>query len=217
MTGKKEFICEVCGNKYLKQTCKTRPTSRFCSNECKNKRVGSWVGKGTRLKFQWETATEEEKFKRLEKNYENLVIRRQGCWGWKGNTDHRRGYGRVTYLKRNRSIPAHVASWMIHRGEIPKGMVVCHKCDFKSCSNPDHLFIGTQYENVRDMVYKNRQAKGENCARSKLTEDQVREIKKMILMEMSNVEISKIYDVTPEAISAIKKCKNWKHVNIDLE
>lgn len=207
----KEFICEVCKHKYTFRVSKNRLSSRFCSNECKNKKVGSWV-KGNPLGFNWETASEEEKNDRLNINFENLVIRKTGCWGWKGDTDSRRGYGRVVYLARNKSIPAHVASWKIHRGDVPKKMCVLHKCDNRSCTNPDHLFLGTNYENVRDMVYKDRQAKGSRCGNSKLKEDQVSEIKKMLLSGKDKVEISKLFNVTKECIHHIKIGKTWKHV-----
>jgi endogenous inhibitor of DNA gyrase (YacG/DUF329 family) len=211
MIKAKEFKCEVCASKYRRKVWKGRQTSRFCSNECKNKRVGTWV-KGNPLKFKWETATEEEQMERLKINYYNLVIKNDGCWGWKGNTNSRRGYGRVTFKSKSKSISAHRASWLIHRGRVPEGMNVLHKCDNKMCTNPDHLFLGTAYENVRDMVYKNRQARGENSARSKLKENEVIDIKKMLAEGIKRGEIASKYGVTPEAISAIKTGKNWKHV-----
>jgi hypothetical protein len=208
----KEFICEVCQKEYQFRISKNRQNSRFCSNACKNKKVGTWV-KGNPLGFNWKKATEQEKRNRIEENFHKLVIKQNnGCWDWKGNTKSSLGYGRVQIGKKRTKV-AHNISWLIHRGEIPKGKFVLHKCDNPKCTNPDHLFLGTHYENVRDMVYKNRQAKGESCPRSKLKTEQVIEIKKLIRDGFDNGYIAEIYKVTKEAISAIRTGKNWKHID----
>ena len=206
----KEFKCEVCKKTYNFRVSKNRQNSRFCSNICKNQRVGTWV-KGNPLGFKWKTATEEEKFKRLKDSFNKLVTRNNiGCWDWKASL--RKGYGRLNYQSKDKTIPAHVASWMIYRGKIPKGMCVLHKCDNRSCTNPDHLFLGTNYENVRDMVYKNRQAKGSQCTNSKLNEEKVKEIKKMLQEGRHEKEICKLYNVCEQCIRHIKLNKTWKHV-----
>lgn len=78
-----------------------------------------------------------------------------GCWNWTGKIKEGR-YGTIK-LDRVREAYAHRVSWMLHRGDIPEGMCVCHHCDNTRCVNPDHLFIGTQPDNIGDMVSKNRQ------------------------------------------------------------
>lgn len=82
-----------------------------------------------------------------------------GCWLWTAQLmPGPWQYGRFTY--RGREMLAHRASWEIHRGPIPRRMHVCHRCDTPSCVNPDHLFLGTHQDNMRDRDNKGRGYKG---------------------------------------------------------
>lgn len=87
--------------------------------------------------------------KRIMKNCEKSD---SGCWEWK--KAKRNGYGQTSVLGKQEI--AHRASWIIFRGEIPSGMNINHKCNNKGCVNPDHLYVGTQQENVNDMIRSNR-------------------------------------------------------------
>jgi hypothetical protein len=75
------------------------------------------------------------------------------CWMWIGSIDSK-GYGSTAI--RQKTIAAHRASYVHTVGAIPEGMNLCHKCDNPACVNPDHLFPGTQQDNVTDMMEKGR-------------------------------------------------------------
>lgn len=74
------------------------------------------------------------------------------CWSWNGCIIH--GYGRIQ--EKNKIFVASRISYKLHKGDIPKGMFVCHSCDNPSCVNPKHLWLGTSEDNMQDMVKKNR-------------------------------------------------------------
>ena len=82
-----------------------------------------------------------------------------GCWLWLGATVQSRGgalYGVIGGKVPRRREFAHRAAWEEWREPIPPGHKVCHRCDNSLCINPDHLFVGTQRDNIRDMHAKGR-------------------------------------------------------------
>jgi hypothetical protein len=85
----------------------------------------------------------------------SVPVTESGCWLWTGVTVST-GYGRLSRGRRGSYVFAHRASYQMHKGEIPAGMFVCHKCDTPTCINPDHLFLGTCAENTLDMWRKGR-------------------------------------------------------------
>lgn len=85
--------------------------------------------------------------------FANVAFGFGDCWFWVGGRDTG-GYG----VMRNKK--AHRMSWVIFNGPIPPEKYVLHKCDIRCCVNPDHLFLGTQLENVRDMIAKGRASFG---------------------------------------------------------
>lgn len=96
----------------------------------------------------------EEFARRINEN--GSLILDTPCWEWLG-TKNPNGYG--SFSSRYFSGLAHRASWEIFVGLIPDGLFICHKCDNKSCVNPEHLFLGTQHDNMQDKAQKDRLAK----------------------------------------------------------
>lgn len=83
------------------------------------------------------------------------VNKTDSCWLWIGATQ--KGYGAINKGARTSGlIRAHQASWILHNGTIPEGMSVLHHCDVPACIRPDHLWIGTQKDNMHDAVHKSR-------------------------------------------------------------
>jgi len=125
------------------------------------------------------------------------------------------GYGQVRWG--GNRILVHRASWEIHNGPIPEGMCVLHSCDNPPCCNVDHLFLGTQGDNMTDMVMKGRHEypgmPGEDHPNATLTERQVLEIK--WLLANSSVPTTRIagrYNATKHAVYDIKYGRSWVHV-----
>lgn len=132
------------------------------------------------------------------------------CWLWIAYTNAC-GYGIIARNSDDRSALAHRVVWEMEYGPIPNGMNVCHHCDNPPCCNPRHLFLGTQYDNIKDMDSKgrNNQPKGINHCRAIFTEEQVRNIKFSSLPELELVEI---YGCSLSAIRHIKSGHTWKHI-----
>lgn len=133
-----------------------------------------------------------------------------GCWIWMGACQRR--YGKFR-LNGNGNMRAHRASWVMYRGDIPKGQDVLHRCDVPLCVNPDHLFLGNQSTNMADMNQKGRQAKGETNGISKLTEDQVHYLKSLgRLPRQLADELSSEWGVGWKHLYDVRRGRCWRHV-----
>ncbi len=129
-----------------------------------------------------------------------------GCIVWTGSKD-KDGYGK--FMHGYRHWRAHVAAWFAAYGPIPAGKQVCHTCDNPPCIRLEHLWIGTTQENTADRDAKKRQQHGERHYKAKLTEDQVREIRKDT---RSQIRIAADYGIVQTMVSKIKRREFWKHV-----
>jgi len=95
-----------------------------------------------------------DSLKRRLSNYE--LDERTGCWEWKG-CKSQGGYGVIgTCIEGRTSTFTHRAAWIVENGLIPNGMLVCHHCDNPACVNPNHLWLGSPTDNIKDMVTKQR-------------------------------------------------------------
>lgn len=127
-----------------------------------------------------------------------------GCWLWT-DAPGRGGYGRLFVNGADRK--AHRVSYEIHKGPVPQGLQVLHRCDTPACVNPAHLWLGTIADNARDRDAKGRQAKGEDAGPAKLTLEDVLEIK---ASPERNFVLAERFGVSRTAISLIRRGKNWK-------
>lgn len=135
-----------------------------------------------------------------------------GCWIWNKCTTPL-GYGVI--MVNGRTEQAHRASYQEFIGEIPKGLHVLHECDVRNCINPDHLFLGTQQDNMDDMIKKGRRhsSKGSDNPSHKLTEEDVKQIRKLCKEgKVQQKEIAVKFFVDSTTISNINTRKTWKHI-----
>ena len=145
----------------------------------------------------------------IEDRFWTKVQKTNTCWVWTAMHD-KDGYGQISDKPRSSKRRAHCVSWELLHGAIPDEMLVLHSCDNPSCVRPEHLFLGTPKDNSKDMVLKNRQAKGSKQGISKLTENQVYIIKNKFDQTMRS--LAKEFNVSEGTIWFIKHDLTWKHV-----
>lgn len=130
------------------------------------------------------------------------------CWEWLAGK-FKDGYG--VFWFQNHTIRAHRFSWKLHYGYLSDDVLVLHKCDNPICVNPNHLFIGSHQDNMRDKHQKGHTAKGEKCGRSKLTLRQINEIRKLYSKgKRTQQSLSEQFGITQTQISNIVRFYSWK-------
>lgn len=176
----------------------------------------------------------------LEQRFWRKVEKRgeDDCWEWIGAAikesrrhivPFRRGVFHIGY-ENGKQVKeyAYRTSWRLHHGDIPEGLMVCHKCDNGICVNPKHLFLGTALENNHDMIAKGRakfqrypvnhpirekfEPRGERSHHHKLTNNDVFQIRHMKENGASLSEIAQEFEVNQSTISLIVNRKRWTHI-----
>jgi hypothetical protein len=183
--------CAECDITFTFTPYPSRPTRRFCSTRCAGKAGAAVFRKGPRVTCTcaWcgvtferspSGAREPRQFCSTEhyhlacghgsveeRFWARVVQRRYGCWDWTG--EHSGKYGTLKLSDGHRKL-AHRLSWELHCGPIPDGLKVLHRCDNPPCTRPEHLWLGTQRQNVADMIAKRRKgAPGHVIARTYLS------------------------------------------------
>ena len=166
----------------------------------------------------------------LERLLQRISVNHEtGCWFWTGCCN-RSGYGMITISSKLCKIVSYVhrVMWEEKFGKIPDGLYVCHHCDNPPCINPDHLFLGTHQDNMDDGKKKGRFAsgerhyqfghperffRGENNGMSKLTEQDVRDIRRKFKVPGILLRhLAEEYKVHLRTIQNVVNYNTWKHV-----
>jgi hypothetical protein len=134
-------------------------TAPNCTNKIKakgfcDKHYQRFLQYGGKLK-----GTDKPVFSSIEERFLYYVNKTDTCWIWLGKSFTKFGYGRFNFGKRKIE-HAHRSSFKLFKGTIPKGAMILHKCDNPKCVNPEHLFLGTAYDNAQDMINKRRHSPG---------------------------------------------------------
>ena len=153
----------------------------------------------------------------LQKFMSRLVFGMSDCWYWNGSVDDL-GYGRfVSARKDTGEIKAHRIAWVLfNERPIPDGMMILHSCDVRNCVNPDHLSLGTQLENMTDMVRRGRHRvvpmPGESNPQAKLTKDAVLAMRKDASNGMNSHQAAKKYGVAVMTANRAIRGETWKQI-----
>lgn len=144
---------------------------------------------------------------------QHLKISASGCWEFTGSKTAGYGSLKLPEIYGNFKILAHRLAWVAFKGEnIPKGLFVCHRCDNPPCFNPDHLFLGTQEDNLNDCSAKGRTMTGSLNGNSKYTEEQMDTVLDLLRRGYRGTAISEATGISRTHVSRIKRGYTWKHL-----
>jgi HNH endonuclease len=165
--------------------------------------------------------------KRIEHFWSRVFVTESpdACWIWDGTTTQH-GYGKIR-TGRGTTTGAHRFAWESKHGPIPHGLRVLHRCDNPICVNPDHLFLGTQRDNIHDMIEKRRHLhgdahraavslrlpRGSHVHGAKLTEDGVRAMRARYAQGESMRQLAAAFGIRKGTVWQVVTGKSWKHVS----
>ena len=138
-----------------------------------------------------------------------------GCWSVISHRASANGYVRV--IRNGRQSLVHRLIYEQAHGLIPDGLCVCHRCDTRDCINIEHLFLGTVGDNNRDCSGKGRHACGEQTGGAQLTEDQVREVRRLVASGASQAQTARTFGVVKGTVAHIIHRRTWKHMEAEHE
>lgn len=198
--------CWHCGSAY-EMSIDQVPHRRYCSHRCGcEARVGkSRVPAAIRFMAKIREST--------GRSYNSTP-----CWEWFDNDQNT--YGAMSID--GKCVRAHRASWLLHRGEIPPGMFVCHHCDNRACCNPDHLFLGTSNDNIQDALGKGRMKRpplhcGESQHDAKLTAGDVVAMRRAFRSKVKTArQLKETYCISLGQVYSVVKGRSWKHVRDEV-
>ena len=167
------------------------------------KSCGCWKREKARIRMT-EMRRQPHPLVRFESFYN--IDQTTQCWNWNRKKD-KNGYG--IFFLNGGAERAHRFSYKHYRKIDPLDLMVCHRCDNPSCVNPDHLFLGTCQDNLRDALQKGRFAIGDLNGRSKLTPEQVKEL---LQSPESGASLAKKWGVNRSTINRIRRGEGWRNV-----
>lgn len=189
--------CQQCGQEFLAQPSEVnRNAARYCGADC------NYAAKRRPI---------------ADRFWEKVNIDDNGCWEWTGYRSPS-GYGRIGSAgKYGRGLIASRVSYELHYGPIPPGLHVLHSCDNPPCVRPDHLFLGTDADNVADMFSKERQPRRDNQGaknpRAKLSETEVRELRTRYANGgISMAALAREYGISTGYVHNIISRRTWRHI-----
>lgn len=150
----------------------------------------------------------------VEKRFWKYVTKgaEDACWEWCGSRQPK-GYG--TFRVEGRTLKTHRVSYELHKGPIPEGLWVLHKCDNPPCVNPAHLWLGTNADNVADKTANGRAFRliGERHHKAKITDEIVRKIRaEWAAGGKTYPQIGAMFSINSEIVGRVVRRKSWRHV-----
>jgi len=227
-------VCEVCGKPFeITQADFRRGRGRWCGHACASTkerapnrtcprcgkrvyRTPSQIATRANIYCSVSCAVRDRPREPLwSRIWSRIDYGGRGCWPWTGCTNHA-GYGVLSFTENGKTRPMQVTRllWRMIHGRWP--IYAAHRCDVPLCCRPSHLFNATPRENNRDMHAKGRARsgglRGERASGAKLTEHDVREIRRRHADGENYSVLGREHGVSPQAIRALCLRLTWKHV-----